>query len=402
MRPLKSLISIEEAQRIINANIYPIAATEEVVLKDLIGRIAAKNIVSDVNIPPFRRAAMDGYAVKAESTFSATESTPIFLTCIEEVHAGEVPQKIIREKECTEIATGAMIPESADTVVQVEYTNKSENEIEIFKAFAPGTNVSNAGADVKSGETVIYKEQIFTPARIGILTALNRSSAIVYKTPKIAVIPTGREIAALGDDLKEGQVYDINSHTLSALISQNGGNPIVYDIVPDEFNALEKAILDAIPKADLIVIGGGSSVGERDINVDVINKHGSVLFHGIQIKPGKPTLFGVIDKKPVLNLPGYPTSCLVNGYIIMLPILRKMSHLPEVVLRKVNAKLSKKIVSRLGRHQIYTVKLKDGFAIPAFKESGAITSMAWADGYIEIPFNVDLVEKDEKVEVILF
>ena len=150
MRPLKSLISIEEAQSIINANISPIATTEEVLLKNLIGRIAAEDIVSDVNIPPFRRAAMDGYAVKAESTFSATESTPIFLTCIEEVHAGEVPQKIIREEECTEIATGAMIPESADTVVQVEYTNKSENEIEIFKAFAPGTNVSNAGADVNT------------------------------------------------------------------------------------------------------------------------------------------------------------------------------------------------------------------------------------------------------------
>ncbi len=401
MRPLKSLISLDEALGIIHQNITIINETEKLSLSNLLNRVAAKDVISHLNIPPFRRAAMDGYAVKASSTFQASDSSPAYLSCIEQVHAGEVPLKKVTATECIEIATGAMCPEGADTVVPVEYTNSVNKQIEILKRFAPGENVSPAGVDIKKDEIVIHKGDIFTPARIGVLAALNTNQAEVYRKPKVAVIPTGREIAALGTPLKEGQVYDINSYTLSTLIASNGGTPVIYDIVPDEFTALETAVIDAL-KTDFIIIGGGSSVGERDINIDVIAKHGTIHFHGIQVKPGKPTLFGKIQNKMVLNLPGYPTSCLVNGYVLMVPVLRKMASLPAEAPRKVKARLSRKIVSRLGRHQIFTVRVKEGQAIPAFKESGAITSMAWADGYIEIPYNVDLLEKDEVVDVTLF
>lgn len=401
MRPLKSLISLDEAIEIIHQNVTVITETETLPLSDLINRVASENVVSKKNVPPFRRAAMDGYAVKASVTFSVSENSPVSLSCIEQIHAGEVPTKTVTETECIEIATGAMCPAGADTVVPVEYTNIIDGKIEIIKRFAPGDNISSAGVDIKMGETVIHKGDIFTPARIGVLAALNINKASIYQKPKVAVIPTGREIAALGKPLKEGQVYDINSYTLSTLVSSNGGIPIIYDIVPDEFGALEQAVLDAL-STDLIIIGGGSSVGERDINVDVIAKNGKILFHGIQLKPGKPTLCGLIQKKLIINLPGYPTSCLTNGYILMVPLLRKMASLPPESPRKITAKLSRKIVSQLGRHQIFTVKVKDGEAIPAFKESGAITSMAWADGYIEIPFNVDLIEKGEEVVVHLF
>ncbi|WP_457557106.1 molybdopterin molybdotransferase MoeA [Candidatus Harpocratesius sp.] len=402
MRPLKSLISLSKAHEILSQNLHVIEETEVVPILDLINRVSAEEIKSDLNVPPFRRAAMDGYAVKASSTFPATDSNPIYLECIEEIHAGDVPSLTISSQQCMEIATGAMLPDSADCVVPVEYTNKDKNTIEILKGFAPNSNVSQEGVDIRYGEVVIHKGDLFTPARIGVLAALNRSSALVYQKAKVAVISTGREIAPLGQELKPGQVYDINTYTLTSLIAQHGGVPLVYDLVEDSFDALERVILDAVPKVDLIVLGGGSSVGERDINIDIIEKHGKVLFHGIQIKPGKPTLCGVIQNTMLLNLPGYPTSCLTNGYINLLPVLRKMSHLPPLIQKKIKVKLAKKIVSRLGRHQIFTVRVENGYAYPAFKESGAITSMALADGYIEIPDNCDLIEKEDFVEVTLF
>ncbi|MHA1777901.1 MAG: molybdenum cofactor synthesis domain-containing protein [Promethearchaeota archaeon] len=402
MRPLKSLISLEQAHEILFNNLKICEETERIPLLELSNRVSAEEIKAEFNVPPFRRAAMDGYAVKASSTFQATDSNPIYLECIEEIHAGDVPTKSIDETQCMEIATGAMLPDSADCVVPVEYTNREKNKIEILKGFAPHSNVSQEGVDIHRGEIVIPQEVVFTPARIGVLAALNRKDALVYRKVKVAVIPTGREIAPLGSELKPGQVYDINTYTLTTLIAQHGGEPVVYDLVEDSFEALESVILDAVTKTDIVVIGGGSSVGERDINVDIIEKHGTVLFHGIQIRPGKPTLCGKIQDIMILNLPGYPTSCLTNGYINLLPVLRKMSHLPPVTKRKIQVKLAKKIVSRLGRHQIFTVMVNDEYAFPAYKESGAITSMALADGYIEIPDNCDLIDKNEIVEVTLF
>ncbi len=403
MRPFSGLISVEEALNIIKNNCEPIQEVEEVSLLELLGRVAAEDILADFDVPPFRRAAVDGYAIKAQSTFTASESSPVHLKCVESVHAGDVPTKEINDKQCTEVATGAMIPDSADAVVPVEYTtNIDEKTIEIITVFAPNANVSQKGGDVKKGEKVIKKGDVFVPGRIGIVSSLNKSKVKVFRKPRVAVIPTGREIASVGEELKPGQVYDINTYTIASLVKDLGAEPIIFGIVEDKFEALEKAVLEAVKKADLITILGGSSVGERDINVDVIRKHGKVLFHGVQLKPGKPTLFGIIAKKPVLNVPGYPTSCLTNGYVMMAPIIRKMAHMPEAPKRKVKAKLSRKLVSRLGRHQFFTVRLENGLAIPAFKESGTITSIAWADGYIEIPFNVDYLEKGKEVEVTLF
>jgi len=401
MRPLKKLISLDEAFKILGENTSAIIQVEEISLVRLANRVAAEDIRASMNVPPFRRAAMDGYAVIASSTFGASDRKPIYLTCIEKVHAGEIPTRTIKQHECIEIATGAICPDSADTVVPVEFTNKVDDKIEILKGFTPGDNVSPEGVDIKKGETVIHKGDIFTPARIGILAALNKTSAKVFRRPKVAIIPTGREIAPLGTQLNKGQVYDINSYTLRALIAQNGGIPVLFDIVPDEFTALENILLQAL-STDLIVIVGGSSVGERDINIDVLSKHGTILFHGIQVKPGKPTLCGKIKDKLVINLPGYPTSCLTNAYLLLLPYLKKMASLPSEKQKTIRAKLSRKFVGQLGRHQILTVTVKNGLATPAFKESGAITSVAWADGYILIPYNVDLIEKGEEVEVILF
>ncbi|MHA1686577.1 MAG: molybdenum cofactor synthesis domain-containing protein [Candidatus Heimdallarchaeaceae archaeon] len=401
MRPFKSLISVDNALSILLNNVKPVNRTEFVPLLELVGRVSAEDIVAECNVPPFRRAAMDGYAVIAEDTFGASDSAPVKLTCVDKVLAGETTDKVVERGTCIEIATGAMIPEGANCVVPVEYTNRNENVIEIIRAFAPQANVSLEGVDIKKGEIVVRKGDVFTPGRIGVLASLNMVRAKVFERPLVAVIPTGKEIAPLGSELKKAQVYDINSYTMTTLLKQHGANPVLYDIVPDDYDALEQVVMKSLD-ADFILILGGSSVGERDINIDVIRHHGKILFHGVQLKPGKPTLAGIINDKLVLNLPGYPTSCLTNGYVLVAPLIRKMAHLPPIDKKTIKAKLQRKIVSRLGRHQIFTVRIENDVAIPAFKESGAITSIAWADGYIEIPYNVDLIEEGEEVEVVLF
>jgi len=200
--------------------------------------------------------------------------------------------------------------------------------------------------------------------------------------------------------LEEGQIYDVNSYTLISILSQNGCKPVRFPPIPDVFDELDKFVKNLV-NYDMVVFSGGSSVGEQDLLEKVVKKSGEILFHGVQIKPGKPTLFGLIDGKPVFGMPGYPTSCLSNAYLLLVPAVRKMARLPPKPKQVVKAKISQRIVLGSGREQFLTVKIQNGKAIPVFKESGAITSMAEADGYIILPVNLDVLEKEEEVEVTL-
>lgn len=401
MRPFKSLISLDDAKKIIDENVKPVRRKEKIKIENCLGRVLAVDVKAGFDVPGFDRAAMDGYAVIANDTFGAGQFTPKILKLIGIIHAGETTDKTVHNNGCVQIATGAKLPSGADAVVMVEDTEKEKNKIKIFKPVYPKANVSGKDEDIKKGKIVLRKGDMLNPSKIGALSALGMSEVYVYAQPKIAVIPTGREIASLDEALKEGQVYDINSYTLMSVINSNGGNTVKYDIVEDTFGEIRDVVESAINN-DMIVISGGSSVGERDVLFDVINDLGNVLFHGVQIKPGKPTLFGMIKNKPVFGMPGYPTSCLVNAYVFLLPAVRKMSGLQVKKEKIVKVKLSRRVVSTLGRRQFLTVKIENNKAVPVFKESGAITSMANADGYIEIPENVDLIEKDENVEVKLF
>lgn len=217
----------------------------------------------------------------------------------------------------------------------------------------------------------------------------------------MAILSTGNEVIDPGRPLPPGHIYDINKFTLSAIIREHGGEPVPQPTAPDTIPDLTRA-LEACLACDLIVFSGGSSVGERDLILDVVEEMGEVLFHGIAVKPGKPTLFGLIRGTPVFGMPGYPTSCLSNAYMLLVPPLRRLARLPPASLRTVRLPLGQRVVSTTGRHQFYTVRVKDGVAMPAFKASGDITSMSQADGYIEIEAQTDVVEKGELVEVKLF
>jgi molybdenum cofactor synthesis domain-containing protein len=207
-------------------------------------------------------------------------------------------------------------------------------------------------------------------------------------------------VAELGKKLRQGQVYDINSHTVASVVKENGGIPVRFGIVGDTREAIKSKITEAI-KNDLVVISGGSSVGERDLLADIIQEWGEVLFHGVQIKPGKPTLFGMVEGKPLFGMPGYSTSCLVNTYLFLVPVIRKMANLPQKRVEKVKAILTKRTSGTRGRKQFMTVKVEGGKAVPVFTESGAITSIARADGYFEIEAD-GFAEKGETVTVTLF
>ena len=401
MKPFGALLAFEEAKRVIDVNIKPIARTEIVNIDDSLGRVLAKEVVATLSTPPFSRAAMDGYAVKARDTFNSSQLNPKVLDLIGELHAGQTPQKRVSPGECIQIATGAMMPKGGDAVVMVEDTEKENKRVKVFKSVYPKANMAKKGEDIKEGELILRRNFILDPGRIGVLASQGINRIRVYKKPKVAIIPTGEEVCEVDKRLRKGQVYDINSHTIASVVRANSCLPTKFGIVGDDAEELKSTITEAL-KSDLVVISGGSSVGERDLLSDVLQNLGEILFHGIQVKPGKPTTFAMIQGKPILGMPGYPTSCLINTYLFLLPAIRKMAHLPPRRKEMVEAKLSRRVPGSVGRRQFLTVKLDGSDAIPMFKESGAITSIAEADGYIEIAENVDLLEKGEPVTVILF
>jgi molybdenum cofactor synthesis domain-containing protein len=402
MRPIRETVPLDEAIRLIAGATAPIERTERLDIREADGRVLAADVVSAADVPPFSRAAMDGYAVIAEDTFGAGQFHPKALACVEKVYTGEVPAKAVARGECTEIATGAPMPGGADAVVMVEETEKDElGRVRVFSPVYPGQNVGGRGADIVAGQTVLRAGDVLNPSRIGALAAIGVLDVAVYARPRVAILSTGNEIVDPGRPLAPGQIYDINKFTLGAIIAAHGGVPVPHATAPDTHEALDQA-LDACAREDLIIFSGGSSVGERDLILDAVARRGEVIFHGIAVKPGKPTLFGVISGKPVLGMPGYPTSCLSNSYMLLVPALRRMARLPPAHIRTITLPLGQRIVSTTGRHQFYTVRIADGTAMPAFKASGDITSMSQADGYIEIPAHTDIVEKGERVEVRLF
>jgi molybdopterin molybdotransferase len=401
MRPFTKTISIAEARAIIEAGMPRIERRERVPLLDARGRVVAADVIAAADVPPFDRGSMDGYALVAADTAGATRERPVHLRLAGRVYTGDVPTGAVEPGTCMEIATGAPIPHGADAVIMVEETALGADDVSVFAAVRPGQNIGRRGADITTGQTVLCEGEVLNASRIGALAALGRADVEVWARPSVAVLSTGNEIAPQGAPLGPGQIYDINRFTVSTVVADHGGVAVPVETARDTLPALHAA-LDECLRHDLIVFSGGSSVGERDLILDVIRERGEVRFHGIAVKPGKPTLFGHVQGTPVFGMPGYPTSCLSNAYILLVPALRRMARLPLTAPRTVTVPLAGRVTSVPGRHQFYSVRLEDGLAVPAFKASGDITSMSRADGYIEIEAAVTEVEKGTEVLVTLF
>ena len=401
MRPFKETISLDEARAIIDRAIVPIVRVERVSLEHASGRVLAETVTSSADVPPFARAAMDGYAVRAEDTAGASRTTPRALRCIEKVFTGQLAVQAVGPGQCIEIATGAPMPAGADAVVMVEETDNDADAVRVFAQVSAAQNIGRQGADIQKGQVVLQPGTTLNASRVGAVAALGLTSVSVFDKPRVAILSTGNEIVEPGQPLAPGQIYDINRFTLSAVVAEQGGVPVPYRIAADTMEDLSRSV-DECLEQDVLVFSGGSSVGERDLILDVITAKGEMLFHGIAVKPGKPTAFGRINGRLVFGMPGYPSSCLSNAHILLAPALRRMAHLPDQIVRSITLPLASRVMSAPGRHQFYTVRIEQGTAVPAFKASGDITSMSRADGYIEIPANVEVVEADELVEVKLF
>jgi molybdenum cofactor synthesis domain-containing protein len=374
--------------------------TEEVPLNEWTGRVIAVDVKAPISVPGFKRAAVDGYAGLAENTFDAARSAPKQLKLVDKVFAGHKPKTSVSTGKCIQIATGAPMPDGADAVVMVEETSLEGDTVDVFKPVYPGANVSAPDSDISQGAAILTTGALLTPPRVGVLAALGFETITVYAKPRVMVFPTGEEVVPPGTELEYGKVYDINSFTLASLFSASGAEVKKGPIAGDSKEELV-AYLEQAKGYDYAVFSGGSSVGERDLLHDMVTETGELLFHGIALKPGKPTLCGLVGETLVFGMPGYPTSCLTNAYVMLAPSIRKMAHLP-LEQKQEEVELTTNIVSTIGRHQIYTVTVKDGKAHPAFKESGAITSMSLASGYIEISANTEFVEEGASVIVYYF
>ncbi|MEM3788483.1 MAG: molybdopterin-binding protein [Candidatus Bathyarchaeia archaeon] len=407
----RKLFTFEEAKKAIEKHFEakPLGV-EEVSLLEACNRVLAEDVTAPLNIPPFNRSTVDGYAVKAEDTFGADENRPVKLKLCGTVNAGEMPKIKVERGTAAEIMTGAPIPEGADAVVMAENTERKNNDIYVYAAVAKDENVMKTGADIKSGETVAKQGQLLGAREIGAIAAVGLSKVKVYKVPRVAVLSTGAEITEPGKPLAPGKIYDINAYSLSIAVTESGGKPIYLGVFPDDQNELEKALKRALMAADMVVTSGGVSVGPKDVIPKTLNPLGKpgVIVCGIATKPGKPTTIAVVNGKLIFALPGHPTSALLIFHLLARPIIERMAGRKTVEAATVKALASTRMFPARGRRTFIMVKLKRDKKQRFIAEpvpvglSGAITTLLRADGFIEIPENQQFVDVEEEVTVHLF
>ncbi|MEM1659750.1 MAG: molybdopterin-binding protein [Candidatus Bathyarchaeia archaeon] len=406
----RRLMTLEEAEGIIikNLKVAPLGI-EEVDILEACGRVLAVDVVSGIDVPPFNRSTVDGYAVRSEDTFGADENNPIRLRVCGAVSVGEVPKISIGRGEAVEIMTGAPIPDGADAVVMSEHAERMDNEVYIYRAVTKYANIMKAGSDIKRGETVLTEGMVLGAREIGALAAIGLSKVKVYKVPRVAVLSTGAEVTEPGKPLESGKIYDINAYSLSVAVKECGGNPIYLGVFPDDALTIEKALKKALSDADVVITSGGVSVGPKDLIPRVLNTLGDpgVVVCGVAIKPGKPTTVAIIGDKPVFALPGHPASALLVFYLLVRPIIMGLAgRKPKE--ETIKAIASTRMFSDKGRKTFVMVNVKKDecgrlLADPVSTGlSGAITTLLKADGFIEIPENQQFIDVGEEVVVHLF
>jgi len=404
----RKLVSVDDAKRILRQNFTPRPVGKEfVLLSEACNRVLANDIVSPLDIPPFNRSTVDGYAVKAADTFGAEENRPLQLKLAGKVNVGEAPRIKVEKSTAAEIVTGAPIPKGADAVVMMEHTVQKNQTILVNQSVLVGENVMKVGSDMCKGEIVLKKGGIFSPHEIGVLAAIGSAKVEVYRRPRVAIFSTGAEVVEPGRPLKEGKIFDINAHALSAAVAELGGQPVNMGIVQDKTEQMKAAFKKALSTADVVITSGGVSVGPTDIIprvLDTLGKPG-VIVYGIAIRPGKPTTIAIINDKPVFSLPGHPTSALLIFHLFVHSALVRMGGRKEDIPLRVDAVISERLFPSRGRRTYVTVTLKKDKSgrivaspVPTGL-SGAITTLAKADGFTVIHEHQQFIDKGQIVGV---
>ena len=397
------MITLEKALEIVlsEARVLP---PERVKLLSSLGRVLAEDVYSSFDIPNFDRAAMDGYAVIARDTTSASPNHPVTLKVVDEAPAGFEVRSSITSGEAIGIMTGAILPKGADAVVMVEDTRLEGNEVRIFRSVKEGENVGFSGEDVRKGEMVLSRGTLIRPQEVGMLASLGKTEVYVVRRPKVAIISTGSELMEPGESLKKGKVYDSNSFALFSQVISCGGEPRRIGIVPDDKRKLLSKIREGL-SSDILILSGGVSMGKYDLVKEVLEEAGvKMLFWKVAVKPGKPTFFGIKDHTLVFGLPGYPVSSMINFENLVRPAIFSILGRSDYKRLKIRATLKRKIKNTSRRKNFIRVRLVEEngkyWAIPSpSQKSGVLKSMTWANGIVVLPEEVKILEEGKEVVV---
>ncbi len=388
-------------------DVAPLPA-ETLPLEQTLGRVLAEDVRAEVDVPGFDRSNMDGFAVRAADTYRASEEEPLRLRLnAESIPAGVAPQLEVGVGTATPIATGGMLPRGADAVVPVEFTDVAGSELILRRACVPGAAVSFAGTDIGSGETVLFRGTRLTSRDTGVLAAIGHQRVEVVRRPVVAILSTGDEIIQPGEAMRPGLVYDSNGRILADAVAELGGVPHCLGVFRDDEAALRRALQQALAEADLVLLSGGTSKGEGDLNGRVVGElEPGIVVHGVALKPGKPICLAASGSRPVVILPGFPTSAVFTFHEFVAPVVRELAGLGREERQTRSARLARKTVTERGRLEYLLVGLterEDGSlaAYPMGKGSGSVTAFSRADGFVRIPRNTEIVEADTEVEVSL-
>lgn len=406
----RTLVSLERATSIFWAA-YPgrSSSSEKVSMEGALGRVLAEDFFSEVDVPGFDRAAMDGFALRAEDAFGVDEQHPMKLKVIGQVGAGDSAVYSASKGEALEIATGAPMPKGTDAVVMVEFTKRNGAQVLIYRSVSPGENVTGAGSDIMTGELLLRKSQTITPREIGLLAAAGVTQVSVFRKPRVAIFSSGNELIKPGDSLSFAKLYDINGPAVAAAVTECGGEPHFLGILPDDYSAVKNQLESALIDADIVISSGSTSSGPGDLFYRAVAGLGEpgVLVHGLTLKPGKPALVGLVRGKPIFGLPGYPTSALMIFHVLVAPIIRRLANTLESSPVKVSAISPMKFFKARGRRDLQPVQLLtqpngELIAYPMQSGSGAISSFSMADGFADLPETQEYVDEGERMEIQLF
>jgi len=425
-KEFRDLATPAEAREAINSLALE-AGIERVPLAEARGRVLVARLDAELDVPGFDRASLDGYALRARDTFGADEADPARLELVGEVHAGEEPDVTLEEGQAVEISTGAVMPDGADAMVPVERTDRVDgtsterasvdtastdsegDDVLVRTSVAPGDNVMFAGADVAAGERALGPGTTITPRDIGLLSALGIDEVPVRARPRVGIVSTGDELVRPGEPLESerGEIYDVNSYTIAAGVEDAGGEAVLYPHAGDDQDEMERLLREAADECDLVLSSGSTSASAVDVIYRVIEEQGELLLHGVSVKPGKPMLVGRLNDSAYVGLPGYPVSAMMVFRTFVAPAIREAAGLPEPESATVSGRLARQERYEEGRHRLMPVGLvTDGdgetLVYPVDKGSGATTTLADADGVVEVGPETDYLEAGEPVTVTLF
>jgi molybdopterin molybdotransferase len=398
--------------------IYPLLegftpiGTEEISLGESLHRVLAEEIAAPMHLPPFNRSTVDGFAVKAQDTFGASEGNPVPLKVVGEVLMGVPTDLVVSQGETVAVPTGGMIPQGADAALMVEFSERVDGKtIQVKKALSPLENVIEQGEDIKKGARILSGGRRIRPQDLGAMAAFGRPRAVVYKKPRVSIISSGDEIIDISAEPRLGEIRDINRYSLSAQVEMAGGTPLFFGIARDSFENLKSLCEKGLEGSDMLIVSGGSSVGVLDYTTEVIRSFpdSEIMVHGVSLRPGKPTIIGRSGTKPVAGLPGHPVSAMVVFDLFMKPLIWRLAgHSAPIwpLGKRVSGILTRNVSSPPGREDYIRVRVEEEegrvLAHPILGKSGSISTMVEANGLIKIDIDSEGLEEGTPVEILLF